>query len=147
MSKQTLRNFTMLGLLLVITAASVQSQHHRKTFTNIPFDFIVGDKILPAGEYRLQPNRSDSHTVWLVQSKNCRLSVFFLTRPAQSGEAQETAKLVFHRYGDQYFLSQIWQIGDKSGRELQQPHRERELAQSGAARSTIVLRSGLTVND
>jgi hypothetical protein len=143
MKKQAFSTFTILGLLLLITAVSVHAQYHRgKTVTTIPFDFIVGDKTLPAGEYRLQPNRSDSQNVWLLQSRNYRANVYFLTMSVQSGEAQEKGKLVFRKYGDQYFLSQIWRTGDKGGRELVKTRREHELAKNSGERQTIVLATG-----
>ena len=41
----------------------------------------------------------------------------------------EGTKLVFHRYGDRYFLAQIWVAGNNSGSELPKSPREVEVAQ------------------
>jgi hypothetical protein len=40
---------------------------------------------------------------------------------------QAESKLVFNRYGDHYFLSQIWEAGDNAGRELMKSREERQL--------------------
>ena len=100
MKKQTFTNITMLGLALVMTAVSVRAQSERSKVTNIPFDFTVGQKTLPAGEYTVEPRRRDSDNVWLVESKDGRVSVLFTTMSVRSSEEQETSKLIFHKYGN-----------------------------------------------
>ena len=61
--------------------------------------------------------------------------------PVRANQTQEETKLVFHRYGDQYFLSQIWTVGANSGRELLMPRLERELAKNAKIeRQTVVRR-------
>ena len=142
MKKQALKNFTMLSLLLMLTAVSVAAQSQRSKVTNIPFSFIVGEKTLPAGEYTFEPNRTDSEKVWLVQSRDGSTSALFTTMPVRSSETQEKTRFVFHKYGDQYFLSQVWTVGDNSGRELLMPRVEREVAKNGIKRQTIVLANG-----
>lgn len=142
MKKQALKNFTVLNLLLILTAVSVAAQSERNRITNIPFSFIVGEKTFPAGEYTVGPNRRNSDKVWLVQSRDGDFSALFTTMSVRANETQEETKLVFHKYGDQYFLSQIWSAGGNSGRELLMAHRERELAKNAIERKTIVLTDG-----
>lgn len=139
---QVLKNLTMLSLVLMLTAVSVCAQSVRSKVTNIPFSFVVGQKTLPAGEYTLEPNRKDSHIVWLIQRRDGRTSALFTTMPVRASETEEDAKLIFHKYGDQYFLSQIWSRGENSGRELLMPRLERELAKNAIERQTVVLANG-----
>jgi hypothetical protein len=141
MRRQAFRSFTILGLLLVTTAVSVRAQSERKV-TNVPFNFIVGQKSLPAGEYTIEPNRRDSDNVWLIQSKDSHVSVLFTTMSVRADETQEKARFVFNKYGDRYFLSQIWTPGSNSGRELLKPRFERELAMNKIERQTIDLAKG-----
>ena len=138
MTKQALRTFTMFTLLLTLTAVSVCAQSERSGVINIPFTFIVGGKTLPAGEYTVEPNKRDSHNVWLVQSREGKASALFSTMPVCANQTQEETKLVFHRYGDQYFFSQIWTPGSNTGRELLMPRLERELAKNGIEREKVV---------
>jgi ABC-type uncharacterized transport system permease subunit len=142
MKKQALRTFTMLSLVLMLTAVSVYAQSERSGVLNIKFNFIVGGKTLPAGEYIVEPNRTDSHNVWLVQSKEGNASALFTTMPVRANQTQEETRLVFHKYGDQYFLSQIWTPGGNTGRELLMPRVERELAKSGLEREKVVVTRG-----
>lgn len=141
MKKQAFGTLTMLTLVLAVSTISVSAQSERSKITNIPFDFIVGEKMLPAGEYTVAPNRSDSLNVWLVQSRDGHVNALFTTGSVRATETQEKTRFVFHQYGDQYFLSQIWTIGGNSGRELLMPRLEREVAKN-STRQTIVLAKG-----
>lgn len=142
MKKQAFRTVTMASLVLILTAVSVCAQSERSGVLNIPFNFIVQGKTLPAGKYTIEPNRRDYDKVWLVRSKDGRTTVLFTTTRVQGRETQEQSKLIFHRYGDQYFLSQIWRTGDNSGRELLMNRRERELAKNAIERKTVVVADG-----
>jgi hypothetical protein len=155
MKKQALKTFTMLSLLLILTAVSVAAQSERNRIRNIPFSFNVGGKTLPAGEYTVGPNRRDYDKVWLVQSLDGHTSAIVATMSVRASETQEKTKLVFHKYGDQYFLSQIWSVGSNTGREVAETQREhkvrRELAKNakknkvapGASKAeTVVLTAG-----
>ena len=142
MKKQTLGRFTVLSFLLMLAAVSLSAQSERTGAINIPFSFTVGEKSLPAGEYSFEPNRKDSDLVWLVQSRDGDVTALFTTTAVRATETQEKAKLVFHKYGDQYFLSQIWTQGETAGRELLIQGFERQLAKDAIERQMIVLASG-----
>src|SRR5258707_12795910 len=142
MKRQTLRRFTVLSFLLMLIAVAVSAQSERIRVINIPFSFIVGQKTLPAGEYTLEPNRKDSDNVWLVQSKEGHASALFTTNTVRASETQEESRLIFHRYGGQYFLSQIWTPGGNTGRQLLMPRLESQLAKSSIERQTTILASG-----
>ena len=138
MRKQAFGMFTMLSLLLVLTAASVSAQTRRST-VNIPFSFTVGEKTLPAGEYTIEPQRKDSDNVWLIQTRGGHSSVFFTTASVWTNKTQEETRLVFNNYDGQYFLSQIWATGSNNGRELNVTRPERTLAKNGVTRERVVL--------
>ena len=146
MKKQALKTFTMLSLLLILTAVSVAAQSDRQRFRDIPFSFNVGGKTFPAGEYTVGPNRRDYDKVWLVQSLDGHTSALVATIPVQAGDTQEKTKLVFNKYGDQYFLSQIWTAGGNSGRELIMPRQERELAKSIEREKIVVINASASRN-
>ena len=139
MKMQALGTIAMLSLLLALTAVSVSAQSQRSTAIQIPFDFIVGRKTLPAGAYTVEPNRRDFDKVWLIQSSDGQASVLVMTMSAQAGQTQENTRLVFHKYGAQYFLSQIWTPGGSTGHELTMPRFERELAKNAVKCQTVAL--------
>jgi hypothetical protein len=140
MKKQSLRIFLMFSVLAVLAALSVQAQSNNVQTANIPFEFSVGNKTFPAGLYsvtRLNP-QSDQAAL-IIKSTDGRMSKIVLTIPIQAGRAQETAKLVFSRYDDRYFLAQVWTPADSTGFELPKSRGERSLArQAGEKRSERV---------
>jgi hypothetical protein len=46
--------------------------------------------------------------------------------------------LVFHRYGSQYFLAQVWSAGNSEGRELPRSRAEREVASNNQPAAQLV---------
>ena len=49
------------------------------------------------------------------------------------GQMSDATKLVFHRYGDQYFLAEFWNLGSTTGYEFRRSKAEREIARSASA--------------
>lgn len=129
------KQIAMIGLLVVMTmiavgaSASAQSLHYKMT-ANIPFEFTVANKKLPAGEYsvtRAQENSGD--LVLQISSKDGSESISRLTIPVSTLEPKDDGRLMFHRYGDQYFLFEIWPAGGSTGRELPKSRAERDAEQ------------------
>ena len=141
MKKQAFTILSVFGLLLTMSAVSIHAQSKRSTI-NIPFNFTVGLKTLPAGEYVVEPNRKDSNSFWLIQGVKDNDSVIFSTGSVWTGRMQENTRLVFNNYAGQYFLSQIWNAGDGSGRELRMPRLERQLAKSRIQREQVIVTRG-----
>ena len=141
MKKQALRIFAIFSLLLTMSAVAVHAQSKR-SIINVPFSFTVGHKTLPAGEYSVEPNRKDSNSFWLIQSMKGQDSVLIATNSVWTSETQENTRLVFNNYDGQYFLSQIWNVGDNSGRELHMPLLERRLAKSHIQRDKVIVTRG-----
>jgi hypothetical protein len=144
MKKQSLRIFLMFAILVHLTMSSAQAQTANEQTAQVPFSFAVGGKTFPAGEYsvkRLNP-QSDKAALQ-IRSADGRLSKIVLTVPVQAGSAAESAKLIFNRYGDQYYLAQVWTPADNTGLELPKSRSERTLArhagENRAARVAIAL--------
>lgn len=123
--------FTLMVALAIVTAVvSANAQSQVKVAANIPFEFVVGDQTLPAGEYEVRPVTDQGGALAIEGSENGK-TVMRLADPIESMKKRTSARLVFHRYGQSYFLAQVWN-GDTIGRELaksrQERARERELA-------------------
>ena len=125
--KSMQRAIALSGLLLLLTFSSAFGQSDRQTIIHIPFNFTVGEKTLPAGEYVIQQNRKDSDVVWAIRHKDNVGNALVLTRPVRANETVENTKLVFHQYDDLYFLAEFWTAGSNTGRELQTSSREKAL--------------------
>jgi hypothetical protein len=122
------RVFVMTSLLVLsILAASRVARAQENMVVNVPFAFVAGQAALPAGEYRINLSASSS-ALLLTPIDNPGASAFVVTMPTQAKEASSDSKLVFHRYGNRYFLSQLWRAGSSSGRQLRKSAREKEIA-------------------
>jgi len=128
------RGVAKLGLLavMIVIAASVsanaQSLNYRLT-ANIPFDFSVGGEKLPAGKYWIsRAQQSNGDTVVQIRSTDLHSNLARFTIPVLASAPAKNSSLVFRRYGDEYFLAEIWPMGSETGRELPRTRAERELA-------------------
>ena len=144
MKKQSLRIFLMFGLIAILAASSAHAQSAaREQTANIPFSFTVGDKTFAAGTYtvaRINP-QSDA-TALVIKSTDGRARRIVLTTPVQANKAQEKARLVFNRYGDEYFLAQVWTQADDTGHEIRRSRSESTLlarARAGQAPEQIAI--------
>ena len=125
------RLFGVLMVLIVsMLAVAPVSAQSVKLVADIPFEFVAGSTTFPAGEYSVEPMGSIGSHVVLVRSTDLRSSAALQTIAVWARDPQAKGKLVFNRYGDTYFLSQIWSPGYSTGRELSKSRLERRLAQS-----------------
>lgn len=70
----------------------------------VPFSFYVGNsQLMPSGPYRITPC---SASAVVVRHCDEGVAVMHLTRPVDK-ESKDRGKLVFHKYGDKYFLSEV----------------------------------------
>lgn len=127
MKRQALMILTTLSFLVMLTATSVYAQSSTVLVANIPFEFVIGNKAFPAGEYTF---RYTYRNVIQIQSQDRGESMFVSTGPAEAKKMGN--RLVFNRYGDQYFLSTLWRMGDL-GRAVRMSRSERELIRARRA--------------
>ena len=125
---------------MVTFVASVQGQSLAyKVRANIPFDFTVGEKKLSAGEYSIGRTQPSVDIAISITDVDGHTKAIRLTNAAVTTHPKKKAYLVFHRYGDQYFLSQVWPAGGSIGREF--PVSASERAQREAAKNSGVARN------
>jgi hypothetical protein len=98
------RIIAMAFCLASLVAASHASAQNHIVKADIPFDFTAGGKLLPAGTY-LVTSDTASPNVIQIHSSHQNVGVFSIAYA--SGDVSKTGKLVFNRYGHQYFLSKI----------------------------------------
>lgn len=130
MKKELLKGFTMLMLVVVLALAgavvSANAQSAGKIVSNIPFEFSVGYKTLPAGEYMVRSILNSGDAV-MIQSADAKVSILRQTEATAQMKNNNHARLVFHRYGERYFLAEVWNGTDSSGRQLFESQEERAL--------------------
>jgi hypothetical protein len=129
MKKRTFAMATALALCILAAAVPAYAQG-QTVAVNIPFQFMAGSQILPAGEYRIRPESFGNDCVQSIRSLDGAAPIMVLTTAVLEPRGQQVEpQLVFHKYGHTYFLSEIWAGGDQ-GRKLFESRREKELARS-----------------
>jgi hypothetical protein len=138
MANQIIKGLTMLmivvALAFVAAVASANGQSEQAV-ANIPFEFVVGDKSLPAGEYGVGKLNA-SGEVLRIRSTEDTESAIRLTSPITRPSASNKSTLVFHRYANHYFLTQVWSAGETTGRQLMKSKQERAIEREMAAISS-----------
>jgi hypothetical protein len=112
--------------LLIVVGAHAQDPG-TSIRVSIPFDFTVEKKTLSAGEYEVR-RMGDEPTGLLIQNVNHRREeAMFQTEPLDVRRIPSHSLLIFHRYGDSYFLSEVVTAGQETGEELRPTRAERTL--------------------
>ena len=130
-------NLLGLGLLLMSALAYADTVTMK---VNIPFSFNVGKATMPAGEYSVRGLGPEGNVISIRNSDKAEYSLT-LALACQSLKTPEQSKLVFHRYGDRYFLAQIWTAGKNWGREFPKSRRETEMALDYQVQKVVLLAS------
>jgi hypothetical protein len=144
MKKQIFSAVVTGCLLALMMAVPAHAQTPGTTIrATIPFDFIVRGKTLPAGNYEIR-RISDSPEGLVIRNVNeKRDHAMFQTEPVEPREIPNRSEIVFHRYGDSYFLSEVLTDGEETGQELVPSRAERrlrsEMASNGAEPETVAL--------
>ena len=99
-------SLTALVLALTVNVAFAQS----KTRANVPFAFSVEQKWLPAGEYRI----TTTDHVLEVRNYSTNEAADVIAQHEESPKPQ-ISRLVFHKYGDRYFLAEVWTATGEAG--------------------------------
>jgi hypothetical protein len=131
---------TLITICLMLSAATLFAQltpSERLMKVNVPFAFGVEDRSLPPGEYTVftvTPERS----IRLV-SADGKHSVVINTLPNYANEPSTNSRLVFHKYGSEYFLAQVWTAGQNVARNPLSSKKSMEIASSGALPRTTTI--------
>jgi hypothetical protein len=135
----TKRFFGVLAVaaLAVAVAAPLSAQSMRLTAT-IPFDFIVGNKTMPSGEYNVLSTSSTQ--ILQIQNAEMKTGALALTQLAGEEDRSQagTPRLVFNRYGDQYVLAQVWGPSG-TGRDFGKSRTERELSKTASVKKLEIV--------
>jgi hypothetical protein len=125
-------------ILLFAVAAPLQAGsilNHEMTVT-VPFEFAVGDKLLPAGDYTVQLNPERGTVVLRCEGQK---PLMLLTARKESRSAPQRGKLVFQRYGTSFFLNEVWSQDNDTGQTLAPSGREKEMAREKQPQQILVL--------
>jgi hypothetical protein len=129
MKKEIVKGIAMVmlvvGIALTTAAVSANAQSAKKVVTDIPFDFIVGDQTLGSGEYTMRVTSAPENGL-IIQNADGKSEGLRLTFPIAPTN-RRAARLVFHKYGQRYFLAEVWTGAGAVGRHLLKSRQERAI--------------------
>ncbi len=97
---------SIFAAILPFTVAAANAQTSRPVaVVKVPFAFEAGSKHLQPGTYTISVF---AESVLLVKGNTNRDAVMTLARWNDDTKASASTRVVFHHYGDKYFLREIW---------------------------------------
>jgi hypothetical protein len=125
--KNTVRT-TVVTLALVVMALSTAYAQKATATVNIPFTFTVDDARMPAGGYIIASTSERVVSLQLVGGHEAKTT---MTNNGSSTKSDGRAKLVFHKYGNAYFLAAAWLPNSDHAREFYASPNEIQVARNG----------------
>ena len=126
-----------IGFSAVLGSSLLEAQLKPKGRAEIPFAFHVRDAALPAGTYTVE-EVSTTGTIAITDNETGK-AILTLAPANRLGRSDES-KLVFNKYGDRYFLSELWFAGKGVGDCVSMGKLEREVRSSPPAIATVAMR-------
>ena len=112
---------------------------HPALAVDVPFDFYAGNKVLPAGQYEFHRLGSLGKTFQITNRRGVSYGLYLSMQGQQLSGARSS--LVFHRYGDSYFLK--WVHGPSVGLALGKSQTEKERRITGVRLRRVIVTAGV----
>jgi hypothetical protein len=125
--KKNLAAAVVVAILAMGAAVSMSAQESGPIKVKVPFDFVVENNRLHAGDYTIL---RAANGALRIQDNDGRTTATVLALPTQGKVTMKEAHFIFNRYGNDYFLQTIWTPGQNTGWQLLQGKHELELARS-----------------
>ena len=141
MKKTIFTTMSLLGCLLMLIGVGAQAQTGTAMRAQVPFEFNINRQTLPADQYEVQVKRIGGSWALQISREGRTAGIYFVTQRTMRGNAPETPQLIFHRYGEQYFLAQVRLSNDREALTLPKSRLEEEVrtAMQGAAPQIVAL--------
>ena len=122
----------VVGLVSLIAAPTASGQPIAKF--NVPFQFMAGDRVLPAGEYLVKVD--SALRVIEIRQAWTNERAFLPAVPVSTLDTARTGKLVFGVLGSVRLLETVWVSGCSGGVQLPMSKAQREIAKAAGANLT-----------
>ena len=97
-----------------LAVVSTKAQSANGVRAEVPFDFIVGNKTLPAGKIIARRMTSAEAGPMEISNLEDGQMALRIGRRMSGTDYSERGKLVFHRYGNRHYLAEVWIPGYKA---------------------------------
>ena len=136
---KNIRSLIAVTLLFAATTATLYAQMENRTLmrVNVPFAFSAEDHTLPAGNYYVRSINPD-HSMALVNADGGQSLIITYT-PESAGSASQNSRLVFSKYGNEYFLTRVQTKGEAKSRNLWAGKQAVALARGGLSAEDVII--------
>lgn len=132
-----MKRFTVPALVCAALSFLALSASAADLKATIPFDFHLGNAVLPAGDYSIQ--YSAALPVLIFRNSLGKPAAMASTRPPEKQRKDGASVLMFHQIGNEYFLNALWTPTAPDG-GLSIPTSTREKEAYARAQGTVVAR-------
>jgi hypothetical protein len=129
---QLLSLFIALVITLTMHPIKAQAQIIGSLEADIPFQFHVGGAKLPAGKYIIHVLDNSDLTLMEISSADGSTSALFQVRDAQAKSTPGKNELIFDKYGNRYFLGQLFDESNRFGSAVVKDGYEQRVAEAAA---------------
>lgn len=107
--KKTSLVLLLAGVVSLAGVFSARAQTTDPALVKVPFKFIVGGKLLPAGSYRISAQTPDAAILLVSSVERKGISAIAVTQGLanQSSSTGSAVHVAFKNYDGQYFLSMV----------------------------------------
>ncbi len=123
MKRNLVGTLSLVVLAVLISSTGAFAQAYAKA--SVPFAFAVGSAQLPAGTYEIK-TLGQGNSSFVIQ--NAETSAAAMSTAGREQPHNASAKLVFHRVGNAYFLAEVWRSSSAEGMIIPTSKQEKELA-------------------
>lgn len=132
----------MLTAVFSVSATMAEAQTGHRFLIDVPFDFIVAGRSLPAGKYtvgRFDPSKPNALMIKSVDNRTVR--VFLAQRVVGEDQPTTTSSLVFKVREGKLFLYQVWASEAKDGSQVPLADKNDKRDQYGNNSALVTLRA------
>ena len=130
-------------IMMLPMLAVAQLPSNEKIIVNVPFEFTVGNKVMPAGVWTAQHALPNDQVLLILRNVNGKTAVTSCSLPGESKIAPAKSSLTFHKYGDSYFLVAINVEGNRTNYKIPESKGEAELCAENRTASEEILVASL----
>jgi hypothetical protein len=122
MKRNLIGTLSLVVVAVLISSTGAFAQAYAKA--NVPFAFAVGSAQMPAGTYEIKTVGQGNSSVVI---QNDESSAAAMSIAGREQPRNTSAKLVFHRVGNTYFLAEVWRSSTAEGMIIPTSKQEKEL--------------------
>ena len=131
-----------LTLTILPLLAAAQLSDNDRIVAQVPFEFVVGARSIPAGECSVRLAARGWRTL-MIHNQAAKMALFAPTSLDETKQASGHYALVFHKLADKYFLAEIKLAGSNAIYRLPQSKAEAELLSQNVTLTEKILLASL----